>query len=337
MAIVKIHKKESPYVQIDKAGIEDKNLSWGATGLLTYLIGRPDNWSINITHLSTVKTDKRDSTRNYLNELRKFNYCHYFEFRKGGKITDTTYLIFETPTSPEVAQELIEAPEGEKIFYKPIKSTTNSKLSPKTDLPETVSPFTEKQPLIIIDNNNIDINNKDLNKTCDMSSEKKLNRKGFPVKDKWEEFLIDNLPGIDYQNKIQKAIAKLEKTWSQNEIEKYLLETYTLGLQQNLSLEAIAKILSKNNRVSTKKPSPKVSKNLKNETKIDKSVVNPTKNEIKSEKSDTEIILTKELSLKAIEILTKEKGIDESFLSETKNKNIVMYENMLRTALKDVV
>ncbi|ERT44312.1 hypothetical protein HMPREF1768_01965, partial [Fusobacterium nucleatum CTI-7] len=52
MAIIKVLKRENPYVQIDKIGVDDSNLSWEATGLLTYLIGRPHNWKINIAHLA---------------------------------------------------------------------------------------------------------------------------------------------------------------------------------------------------------------------------------------------------------------------------------------------
>ena len=61
MAIIKVLKRENPYVQIDKIGVDDSNLSWEATGLLTYLIGRPNNWKINIAHLASVKKNKETS------------------------------------------------------------------------------------------------------------------------------------------------------------------------------------------------------------------------------------------------------------------------------------
>ena len=73
MAIIKIIKRDYPYVTIDKTGIDDPNLSWAATGLLTYLIGRPGNWKINITHLSGVKLDRERATRGALLELREAN------------------------------------------------------------------------------------------------------------------------------------------------------------------------------------------------------------------------------------------------------------------------
>ena len=101
MAIIKVLKRENPYVQIDKIGVDDSNLSWEATGLLTYLIGRSHNWKINIAHLASVKKNKETSTRNALLELRKAKYCHYFEVRKSGKIVETFYLVFEVPTEYE--------------------------------------------------------------------------------------------------------------------------------------------------------------------------------------------------------------------------------------------
>ena len=79
MAIVKTKIKEKNYIQIQKTGIEDNRLSWAATGLLTFLIGKPENWNIIMEHLKKVKTNGRDSTRSALNNLREYDYCHYFE------------------------------------------------------------------------------------------------------------------------------------------------------------------------------------------------------------------------------------------------------------------
>jgi len=117
MAIIKVLKRENPYVQIDKTGIDDPNLSWEATGLLTYLVGRPNNWKVNVMHLSSVKKNKETSTRKALLELRKYNYCHLFEIRKGGKYIEKFYLVFEVPTQyDEISSNIdIELKEEEKI------------------------------------------------------------------------------------------------------------------------------------------------------------------------------------------------------------------------------
>ncbi|MGL5229973.1 MAG: hypothetical protein ACRC8F_04035 [Cetobacterium sp.] len=350
MAIVKIKKKDSAYVQIDKRGIEDSRLSWGATGLLTYLIGRPDNWSINITHLATVKTDKRDITRKFLNELREFNYCHYFESRKSGKVVETTYLIFEIPTPPELAQDELEVEEGYMLCYKPFKKPNKSSVSPITDLPETVEPkaalpVTAKQPLIIIDNNNIDITNKDVNNidlknnTCNMLNfEKKKNRKGFLIQDRWEEFLIENLPGIDYQSNIQKQIKKLEKKDSEDTIKKYLLEVYTTGIEQNKTFEMIANTIATGTRINTPKPKSKkieiVDETIPAKTKIEKSIAKERDPIV--EPNFEEVILTEEEEKKALSIL-KEQGINTNTYSAMKRKSTGVYYKTLASVLKQAI
>ena len=160
LAIIKTRKKENPFIQIDKTGLNDKRLTWAAKGLLTYLIGLPEDWEIILEHLKNQSADKRDATRNALNNLREFGYCHYFEIREKGKVQETIYLVYETPMLSEEAENDIEVEENQKIFYKAVKPK-KPKVSPKTDFPETVKPETENPTLLIKeDTNNKDTNNK---------------------------------------------------------------------------------------------------------------------------------------------------------------------------------
>lgn len=147
MAIVKIIKRENPYIQTDKTGINDNRLSWGASGLLTYLIGRPEDWKINLNHLATVKDrDKKDKTRGYLNELRQFEYCHYFEVRKAGKIIQNFYPIFEVPTQyEEVLENFIDVPEDCTVHHKElvkekIEKENRKNIGNKDVLPQLKNP-----------------------------------------------------------------------------------------------------------------------------------------------------------------------------------------------------
>ena len=145
MAIIKIIKRDCPYVTIDKTGVDDPNLSWAATGLLTYLIGRPGNWKINITHLSSVKTCKETATKSALKELREANYCHYFVVRKNGKISETFYLVFEVPTNyEEVLENYIDLKEGETILYQPVKIGKNTENKTKKKAPQVENQLMEK-------------------------------------------------------------------------------------------------------------------------------------------------------------------------------------------------
>ena len=159
MAIVKIIKRENPYIQIDKTGINDNRLSWGASGLLTYLIGRPKDWNISLNHLATVKDkDKKDKTRRYLKELREFEYCHYFEVRKSGKIIENFYLVFEVPTKyEEILENFVEVPENCTVHYKEIsklkketkKILDNKEVSPQLEKPTSVIPTSVNPTLLI--------------------------------------------------------------------------------------------------------------------------------------------------------------------------------------------
>lgn len=190
MAIVKIIKRENPYIQIDKIGINDNRLSWGASGLLTYLIGRPEDWKINLNHLSTVKDrDKKDKTRGYLNELREFGYCHYFEIRKSGRIIENFYLVFEVPTKyEEILENFIEIPENCTVHYKEIssqkkekeskKSIDNKEVSPQLENPISATPTSANPTLLIKEytkerNTNNRTTTKDI-KNDDLEEDKKI-------------------------------------------------------------------------------------------------------------------------------------------------------------------
>lgn len=174
MAIIKTIKKENPYTQIDKTGVNDNRLSWGATGLLTYLIGRPSDWKIKINHLATVK--EKDKTRCYLNELRKFEYCHYFEIRKKGEVVETFYLIFEVPTK----YEDVKVPEGCSILHKKISTKENKKektignkeILPKLENPISAPPIWINPTLLIKEDTKERLTNKKTTTTKERTERK---------------------------------------------------------------------------------------------------------------------------------------------------------------------
>lgn len=160
--IMKIKKRKNYYVQMDKRGIEDPRLSWAATGLLAYLLGRPANWKIIIEHLKTVKTDGRDSTRSALNKLREVGYCHYFEVRERGKIVENIYIVFEVVTSVEEAMKEFELKENQKLIYKKVnskESKENSCIQSQTGKAFMGKLQTENQQLLIKDDKDNKVNN----------------------------------------------------------------------------------------------------------------------------------------------------------------------------------
>ncbi|QQB74842.1 replication protein [Fusobacterium canifelinum] len=257
MAIIKVLKRENPYVQIDKTGIDDPNLSWEATGLLTYLVGRPNNWKVNIMHLSSVKKNKETSTRNALLELRKAKYCHYFEIRKSGKIVETFYLVFEIPTEYEEIKSNIdiELKEGEKIFYKTIpqkredndlniqsevenqqsvKSMENSLSLPKVEKPKMEKPKVENQALINKELNNNRMN-KEKNHEYDFEEKDNDLRK---VEKLFKEF------GINFSIKHKIKIKELLQKNSVDFLMDHFKKQYEI-LKKKENVKSIAAIMSK--------------------------------------------------------------------------------------------
>ncbi|ATV64730.1 replication protein [Fusobacterium pseudoperiodonticum] len=257
MAIIKVLKRENPYVQIDKIGVDDSNLSWEATGLLTYLIGRPNNWKINIAHLASVKKNKETSTRNALLELRKAKYCHYFEVRKSGKIVETFYLVFEIPTEYEEIKSNvdIELKEGEKIFYKSLsqkkennnlniqpevenqqsaKSMENSLSLPKVEKPEMEKPKVENQALI-----NIDIKNNRMNIKKNHEYDFKENDDNLTrIEELFKEF------GIDFSIKHKTKIKELLQKNSVDFLISHFKKQYEI-LKKKENVKSIAAVMSK--------------------------------------------------------------------------------------------
>ncbi|MBA1337203.1 MAG: hypothetical protein HPY66_3640 [Firmicutes bacterium] len=98
MSIVRVHKKENPYVIIDKTGVSDTRLSWKARGLLCYLLSKPDDWKVNVKHLANQGPDGERATRSGLKELERYGYMVTRPVRDDkGRITEWEHNIFEIP------------------------------------------------------------------------------------------------------------------------------------------------------------------------------------------------------------------------------------------------
>ncbi|WP_338980227.1 hypothetical protein [Fusobacterium nucleatum] len=269
MAIIKIIKRDCPYVTIDKAGIDDPNLSWAATGLLTYLIGRPGNWKINITHLSSVKTCKETATKSALKELREANYCHYFVVRKNGKISETFYLVFEVPTNyEEVLENYIDLKDGETILYQPVKIGKNNENKTKKKVPQVENQLSEKNienkevlpqvenPLVenlIVENQGLlikDTTNKKNTNNKTTTSENKKSSSLFEENSSEKNEINDILKNYNLSDKTKENILKLyfQKIINKNRI----LEVLKISKEKEWGEGAIYKALKENWSISGK-------------------------------------------------------------------------------------
>lgn len=87
---------------------ENKKLSWGARGLLSYLLLKPDNNSLVINNLieqtkESAKPTGRDGVYSIINELIAAGYISKTELRDKGKISGYSYKF-----NPYTKGEFIE-------------------------------------------------------------------------------------------------------------------------------------------------------------------------------------------------------------------------------------
>lgn len=91
------------YTIIPNAVLEDQTLNWQAKGLLCFLLSKPDNWTINRSHLVDQTEDGETKVRNALKDLETAGYL----VRRRISLPDGTFswesIIFDEPNREEVA------------------------------------------------------------------------------------------------------------------------------------------------------------------------------------------------------------------------------------------
>lgn len=100
--IIRVQHEENPFTLIRKSSLEDNRLSFKARGILAYLIGKPNHWTVRVQDLVNQGTDGATAVRSGLNELRKFGYMVRRLHRGAdGKIIRTEVAVYETPQHKE--------------------------------------------------------------------------------------------------------------------------------------------------------------------------------------------------------------------------------------------
>ena len=119
MSIIRAPRPESNFYMLDKAISEDKSLGWAARGLLIFLLGKPDHWSVSVQALvnevsGSTEVSGRDRTYALINQLIKAGYIVRQQGKgEAGKFASYDYLVSEVPCTdsplpaqPDTAQPL---------------------------------------------------------------------------------------------------------------------------------------------------------------------------------------------------------------------------------------
>jgi hypothetical protein len=141
MSIIRVTKQKN-FSIISNVALNDENLSLKAKGLWAYLLSKPDDWQIRVSHLVKTCKDGRDSIYSTLRELKECGYVEMIEHKdEQGKFTSYEYLVNEEPKALINHADLAEKPNTEK---------------PNTEKPNTEKPtllITDRIPLVKTENN----------------------------------------------------------------------------------------------------------------------------------------------------------------------------------------
>ena len=104
MAIIRA-KREHNYTVINNKVFQRNQLSWQAMGMLSYLLSKPDDWSVVVNELINVTKDTAKPTGNngVYNILKELKEKGFVQVRKNGDGT-TDYIIFDTPNQAKPNQ-----------------------------------------------------------------------------------------------------------------------------------------------------------------------------------------------------------------------------------------
>ena len=125
MDVILRHRVDRDYTVLTNKVLRDSRLTWGARGLLAYLLHLPGDFRLSVRYLQTQSPDGRDATRSRINELQTLGYVAINRERNAtGCYTQTVWTVTDTPSlSPQSG-------------------------NPTLDNPNTVNPPSDNPPLI---------------------------------------------------------------------------------------------------------------------------------------------------------------------------------------------
>jgi hypothetical protein len=96
--IFRTHKrKDDPFVRVDKDLVNDERLGWDTRGLLIYLLGKPDNWTVRMSDLMKAGPAKLTAMRRMISEAIEHGYMERIRYQtNGGRFVWITN-VYECP------------------------------------------------------------------------------------------------------------------------------------------------------------------------------------------------------------------------------------------------
>ena len=133
MAVFRIHKNDN-FVVIGKTHLKEKDMSLKAIGLLSVMLGLPDDWNYSVTGLAAIRSESKNTINSILNELEEFGYLKRTLIRSAnGTIAGYEYDIYEEPypKNPDTEKPYPKNPDLDNWYQYNNNKLNNNKLNNK--------------------------------------------------------------------------------------------------------------------------------------------------------------------------------------------------------------
>lgn len=210
MAIVRVVKNKD-YTVMSNTHLKDKRLSLKAIGLLSVVLGLPEDWHYTVNGLVGIVKDGKDSVETAIKELKKNGYLRVEKIYPNGNSNriQYQYTFFENP---------------QEVDFQPLEKQGIEKQGVETQVLE--NPYTYKDT-------NKQSTNKQNTKELNTNEYKEKNNKKETVNSVIAEYtenkdLQDALHGfVDMRTKTRKPLTVRAMKLSLNELDKLALDDVT--------------------------------------------------------------------------------------------------------------
>ena len=114
MSVFRINKNNN-YTVMGNYHLRDKNLSYKAKGLLSFMLSLPDDWDYSIKGLVAVSKESIKAIRNILKELQDNGYLIINKIKNEKGLFEYEYLIYEKPDTPFVDMDYLYVEKDTQI------------------------------------------------------------------------------------------------------------------------------------------------------------------------------------------------------------------------------
>lgn len=120
-----VKNEDHPFVMIDRRPVENPDLSWGAKGLLSYLLSRPDNWTVRLRDLVNRSSDGSSKIRGYIKELVKAGHAHRVAHKdpETHRIIEWVLEVYELPFAPKATPPVSIGVESHLVENRTLNDT----------------------------------------------------------------------------------------------------------------------------------------------------------------------------------------------------------------------